>query len=86
MTWQEVWLKPMEQNQQRLVDLLEIYHARQTQAHIVSQLKRLRSANQELPIGELPRKREVIGYYEALLLTVAELQHSLGDTELTSSS
>ena len=74
----------MEQNQQGLVDLLEIYHARQTQAHILAQLKRLRCANQELPLADLPRKREVIGYYEALLLTLAELQHALGDTELTS--
>ena len=76
--------KYMEQNQQGLVDLLEIYHARQTQAHILAQLKRLRSANQELPISELPRKREIISYYEALLLTLAELQHTIGDTELTS--
>lgn len=75
----------MEQHQQGLIDLLEIYHARQTQTHLLSQLKRLRASNQELPLSDLARKREIVGYYEALLLTLAELQHALGDTELSSS-
>ena len=72
----------MEQNQQGLVDLLEIYHARQMRDQIILQLRRLRSSTDQLPLHEQARRREVRGYYEALLLTVAELQHQMGDEEI----
>jgi len=72
----------MEQNQQGLVDLLEIYHARQLRDQIILQLRRLRSSTDQLPMYERARRREVRGYYEALLLTVAELQHQMGDEEI----
>ncbi len=71
----------MEQNQQGLVDLLEIYHARQLRDQIVAQLRRLRTSSDQLSLQEQSRRREVRGYYEALLLTVAELQHQMGDEE-----
>lgn len=72
----------MEQNQQGLVDLLEIYHARQLRDQIILQLRRLRSSAPPLPLHEQARRREVRGYYEALLLTVAELQQQMGDDEI----
>lgn len=72
----------MEQNQQGLVDLLEIYHARQLRDQIISQLRRLRASTDQVPLYEQARRREVRGYYEALLLTVAELQHQMGDEEI----
>ncbi len=71
----------MEQNQQGLVDLLEIYHARQVRDQIVAQLRRLRTSSDQLSLHEQSRRREVRGYYEALLLTVAELQQQMGDEE-----
>lgn len=77
----------MEKNQQCSVDLLEIYHARQVRDQIISQLRRLRSSQnqQQLPFHDLQdstQQREVRGYYEALLLTVAELLHLIGDDDL----
>lgn len=72
----------MEQNQQGLVDLLEIYHARQLRDQIILQLRRLRRSSDQVPPHEQARRREVRGYYEALLLTVAELQHQMGDEEI----
>jgi hypothetical protein len=68
----------MEQYQQGQVDLLEIYHARQLRDDIISQLRRLRTS-QQLPIQEYLRRKEIRGYYEALLLTVAELLQQMGD-------
>ncbi len=73
----------MEQNQQGLVDLLEIYHARQLRDQIIMQLRRLRESTSHLSLHEQARRRDVRGYYEALLLTVAELQHQMGDAEIT---
>ena len=72
----------MEDNQEGLADLLEIYHARQMRDHIIGQLRRLRGTVEHLPLHERARRREVRGYYEALLLTVAELQHQMGDEEI----
>lgn len=69
----------MEQNELGMVDLLEIYHARQLQNHILAQLRRLTSDKQHLPINDLSRRRAVLQYYEALLMTVAELLHQMGD-------
>lgn len=70
-------------NQQpNAVDLLEIYHARQMRDQIISQLRRIRSSNEGLPIDHGMHKRQIRGYYEALLLTVAELLHRMGDDDL----
>ena len=68
--------------QTNTVDLLEIYHARQLGNEIIMQLRRLRSNSDVMPLDHQFRKREIRGYYEALLLTVAELQHQLGDDRL----
>ncbi|NOX51650.1 MAG: hypothetical protein GXP16_14130 [Gammaproteobacteria bacterium] len=72
----------MEQNQQGLIDLLEVFHARQLRDDILGQLRRLRSSTQQLPMVEPGRKQEIRRYYEALLLTVAELLHQLGDDDI----
>ena len=72
----------MEQNHHGLVDLLEIYHARQLRDDILAQLRRLRSGRQQLPLHEIARHKEVVRYYEALLLTVADMLQQLGDTEV----
>ncbi|MEZ5558140.1 MAG: hypothetical protein R3E86_06275 [Pseudomonadales bacterium] len=69
----------MPHNDQRLVDLLEIYHARQLRDHIIRQLRRLRVEDPLNPIQDEVRRRETRGYYEAMLLTVAELLQGLGD-------
>ena len=72
----------MEHNQNGLVDLLEIYHARQLRDDILAQLRRLRSGQHQLPLHEVARHKEVVRYYEALLLTVADMLQQLGDTEV----
>ena len=69
----------MEQDGIGMVDILEIYHARQLQQQILGQLKRLRNNDQHTPLCDLGRKREVVAYYEALLITVAEMLHQMGD-------
>ena len=72
----------MEKNQQGTIDLLEIYHARQVRDHIIAQLRRLRCTTQQLPLHEQARRSDLRGYYEALLLTVAELQDHVGDEQM----
>ena len=72
----------MEQNQQGVVDLLEVYHARQVRDEVIGQLRRLRAETQKLPIYDSAKRREIRGYYEALLLTVAELLHHIGDDDI----
>ncbi|MEM9622281.1 MAG: hypothetical protein AAF993_11560 [Pseudomonadota bacterium] len=64
------------------VDLLEIYHARQMRDQIIGQLRRIRASNEGMPINHGMHKREIRGYYEALLLTVVELLHRMGDDDL----
>ena len=65
-----------------LVDLLEIFHARQLKTQILAQLRRLTDENQHLPLHMIARRREVVRYYEALLLTVVDMLHQLGDHEI----
>lgn len=72
----------MEQNQQGVIDLLEIYHARKVRDEVIGQLRRLRSETQKLPVYDSAKRREIRSYYEALLLTVAELLHQMGDDEI----
>jgi hypothetical protein len=69
----------MPHNDQGLVDLLEIYHARQVRDKILHQLQRLRVNDPLNPFQDDVRRREMQSYYEAMLLTVAELLGGLGD-------
>jgi hypothetical protein len=69
----------MPHNDQGLVDLLEIYHARQVRDQILGQLRRLRVHDPLNPFQDEVRRREMQSYYEAMLLTVAELLGGLGD-------
>jgi hypothetical protein len=69
----------MPHHDQGLVDLLEIYHARQVRDQIVHQLRRLRVHDPLNPFHDEVRRREMQSYYEAMLLTVAELLGGLGD-------
>jgi hypothetical protein len=69
----------MPHNDQGLVDLLEIYHARQVRDKILHQLRRLRVNDPLNPFQDEVRRREMQSYYEAMLLTVAELLGGLGD-------
>ena len=69
----------MPHNDQRLVDLLEIYHARQLRDELISQLRRLRAEDPLNPFRDEARRRETRSHYEAMLLTVVELLRGLGD-------
>ncbi len=69
----------MPDNDQGLVDLLEIYHARQVRDLLLEQLRRLRVHDPLNPFQDESRRRETRSYYEAMLLTVAELLGGLGD-------
>ena len=72
-------MQGMAQNQEGTVDLLEIYHARQMRAEIVSQIRRLRRPDPANPLIDYVRRRETRSYYEAMLLATVELLKSLGD-------
>ena len=74
-----VAVQGMAQNQEGTVDLLEIYHARQMRAEIVSQIRRLRRPDPANPLIDYVRRRETRSYYEAMLLATVELLKSLGD-------
>jgi hypothetical protein len=69
----------MAQNQEGCVDLLEIYHARQTRDEIRRQIRRLRRPDTTNPLVDYVRRRETRSYYEAMLLAISELLKSLGD-------
>ena len=69
----------MSQNDQGLIDLLEIYHARKLRDDILTNLRRLRVDNPQNPFQDHTRKLETRGYYEAMLLAAAELLRGLGD-------
>jgi len=69
----------MPHHDQGLVDLLEIYHARQVRDAILRQLRRLGTHDPLNPFQDQVRRREMRSYYEAMLLTVAELLGGLGD-------
>jgi hypothetical protein len=60
------------------VDLIEIYHARQTRDRILAELQRLADGEAH-DSGSARRRRRVRRYYEAMLITVAELLGTLGD-------
>jgi hypothetical protein len=67
------------ENDQGLIDLLEIYHARQLRDDILTHLRRLQLEKPLDPFHDHGRKREIRSYYEAGLLTIAELLRTLGD-------
>lgn len=69
----------MPHNGQGLVDLLEIYHARQVRDALLEQLRRLRTHDPLNPFQDETRRQELASYYEAMLLTVADLLGGLGD-------
>ena len=48
----------MDQNQEGLVDLLEIYHARQMRNEIMTHLRRLRSVDPANPLSDYARHSE----------------------------
>jgi hypothetical protein len=69
----------MPHHDQGLVDLLEIYHARQLRDQLLAQLRRLRVDDPLNPFQDEARRREVRSHYEDMLLTVADLLGELGD-------
>lgn len=68
-------------HQQGLIDILEIYHARQARDQILKNLRRLHRADPRDPFSDPSRQRETRGYYEGMLLMMGELLHELGDTQ-----
>ena len=76
----------INQPQTNQVDLLEIYHARQLRDQILAQLRRIRASSDHAPLLGVNNRRDVRGYYEALLLTVAELLHEMGDDDIGASA
>lgn len=69
----------MPHNDQGLVDLLEIYHARRVRDQLVAQMRRLGAFDPANPFQDLSRREEAHAHYEAMLLIVAELLTVLGD-------
>ncbi|MCB1683921.1 MAG: hypothetical protein R3E82_02430 [Pseudomonadales bacterium] len=67
--------------QQGLIDILEIYHARQARDQILKNLRRLHCTDPRDPFSDPIRRRETRGYYEGMLLMLGELLHELGDTQ-----
>ena len=66
-------------NQEGLVDILEIYHARQLREHILGQLRRIRGAQSNGPLLAANHSRKLRDYYESMLVTVSELLYEVGD-------
>jgi len=69
----------MHHNDQGLVDLLEIYHARQMRDQLIAQMRRLRTVNPANPYQDPARRHEAHAHYETMVLILAELLVSLGD-------
>ncbi len=66
-------------DQQSMVDLLEIYHARSLRNHLMRELARL-DCDDALPPGYDPARRaETREFYESMLITSGGLLYSLGD-------
>lgn len=61
------------------IDLLEIYHARQTHRHLVGELRRLRDDEQRAPWVDTFQRDEIERCYEQLVLKSAELLEVLQD-------
>lgn len=69
----------MRDKAQGVVDLLEIFHARQLRDQIIAQLKRLSNAELHGAIVADGAARKAARYYEAALITIADLLDELGD-------
>jgi len=69
----------MRNREQGLVDLLEIFHGRQLRDQIIAQLKRLGTAEAQGRVVDDAVTRKAARYYEAMLITMAELLDELGD-------
>ena len=68
-----------DKNQHRMVDLLEIYHARRQRDEILAHLRRLRVDDPLDPFQDHARKQNIKRHYEAALLNMVELLRNLGD-------
>ncbi len=68
----------MHRQQQGLVDVLEIYHARQLRDQLLANLRRLRQGAND-PHRSPASRQEIRSYYEAMLLLAAEMLRGLGD-------
>ncbi|MCR9279687.1 MAG: hypothetical protein NXH85_17145 [Pseudomonadaceae bacterium] len=66
-------------NHQQLVDVLEIYYARQVRQDMLRQVRRLRHEADQVVALDPARKREIKSYYDAMLFTADELLRYLGD-------
>ena len=69
----------MREREQGVIDLLEIFHARQLRDQIIAQLKRIANAEVNGAIVDDGVARKAARYYEAALITIAELLDELGD-------
>lgn len=64
-----------------LVDLLEIYHARQLRHQVEFQVQRLEQLQaEERTSGDAANLLEIAAYYDALQLSLDHLLQALGDT------
>lgn len=64
---------------QQLIDVLEIYYARQVRQDTLRQVRRLRHEADQIVALDPARKREIKSYYDAMLFTADELLRYLGD-------
>lgn len=69
----------MAYSQHEIVDLLEIYHARNLRNQLLREVRRLRVEDGVLGLDP-QRRREVHDYYESMLISSTELLYSLGDS------
>lgn len=69
----------MRNRDQGVVDILEIFHGRQLRDQIIAQLKRLDGAGSSGETRLDPLRRKASQYYEAMLITMADLLGELGD-------
>lgn len=78
----KAWLRaPMSvhQNQHQLVDLLEVYHARELRQQLLREIRRLRDGDAFLPGSSDDRRRRTSAFYENMLLECSHLLDHLGD-------
>jgi hypothetical protein len=69
----------MREREVSVVDLLEIFHARQLRDQIIVQLQRLSNAEAHGLVVDQAMTARAARYYEAALITIAELLDDLGD-------
>jgi hypothetical protein len=69
----------IHENQQRQVDLLEVYHARELRTVLLREIRRLRDDERFLPGNGPARRRNIAAFYENMLLDCSHLLDYLGD-------